>query len=69
MNQKEEDLEPARQEKQSLRMSFNRIIEDQVEELLGGMLERIKFGPTIYLLEKSSTQSLLDDCTISHHTA
>jgi hypothetical protein len=69
MNQKEEDLEPARQEKQSLRMSFNRIIEDQVEELLEGMLERIKFGPTIYLLEKRSTQSLLDDCTISHHTA
>jgi hypothetical protein len=46
-------------------MSFARIIEDQVEELLEGVLERRKFGPTIYLLDKRSTQSFLEDCTIS----
>jgi hypothetical protein len=66
VNQKEKDLKPARQEKPSLRMSFALIIEDQVEELVDGMLERRKFGPTIYLLEKRLTQSLLEDCTISH---
>jgi hypothetical protein len=48
VNQKEEDLEPARQEKPSFRMSFARMIEDQVEELLEGMLEWRKFGPTMY---------------------
>jgi hypothetical protein len=65
VNQKEEDPEPARQEKPSLRTSFARIIEDQVEELLEGMLERRKFGPAMYLLEKRSTQSFLEDCAIS----
>jgi hypothetical protein len=51
VNQKKEDHEPVRQEKLSLRMSFARIIEDQIEELLEGVLERRKFGPTIlYLL-------------------
>jgi hypothetical protein len=65
VNKKEEDPELARQEKPSLRMSFSRITEDQVKELLEGMLERTKFGPAIYLLEKRSTQSFLEDCTIS----
>jgi hypothetical protein len=55
VNQKEENPEPARQKKLSLRMSFARIIEDIVEELLEGILEMRKFGPVIYLLEKSST--------------
>jgi hypothetical protein len=51
VNQKKEDPEPVRQEKLSLRMSFAQIIEDQIEELLEGVLEMRKFGPTIlYLL-------------------
>jgi hypothetical protein len=34
VNQKEEGHEPVRQEKPSLRMSFGRIIEDQVEDII-----------------------------------
>jgi hypothetical protein len=40
VNQKEEDPDRARQEKPSLRLSFARVIEDQVEKLLEGTLER-----------------------------
>jgi hypothetical protein len=65
VNQKEEDPEPPCKEKPSLRMSFARIIDNQVEELLEGMLKWRKFGPAMYLLEKRSTQSFLEDCTIS----
>jgi hypothetical protein len=66
VNQKEEDPEPARHRNLSLRTFFALIIEDQVGEPLGGLLERRKFGPAIYLLERRSTQSLLEDCTINH---
>jgi hypothetical protein len=38
------------------------IIEDQVEEPPKGLMERRKFGPTVYLLERRSTQSSLKDC-------
>jgi hypothetical protein len=66
VNQKEEYLEPTCQEKLSLRISFARIIEDQIEESLEWLLERRRFGPAIYLLERRSTQSILEDCPISH---
>jgi hypothetical protein len=45
MNQKEEDHEPARLEKLSLRMSFVRLIENLVEELLEGMLGEEEIWP------------------------